>query len=219
MKILPVGLIAILFLCTPMFLMAQQEGFDNFELENPVYGLLKQLHDFGRQNRMLNVPPQDGRFLQMLVRMNDAKSVLEVGTSNGLSAIWMALGLKETGGKLVTLEIDPEKVKLAGENFRKAGVEELIRLVEGDALKTLPTLKGSYDLVFLDAAKEQYKEYLDAVWERIPAGGVIVAHNAVAQAAAMQDYLDHVNKHAELMTTIVQTGQDGMAVSYRVKAK
>lgn len=218
MKTLVVLMIPLLCLAVPS-LRAQQEEFNDHELKNPAYRLLNELHGSGRGNRMLNVPPQDGRFLQMLVRMNGVKEVLEVGTSNGVSAIWMALGLRETGGRLVTLEIDPERAALARENFRKAGVSELVRLIEGDARTTLPTLDGSYGLVFLDAAKEQYKGYLDTVWERIPVGGVIVAHNAVAQARAMRDYLDHVHNHPELQTVMLRTGSDGMAVSLRVKAQ
>ncbi|MBW7995075.1 MAG: O-methyltransferase [Candidatus Glassbacteria bacterium] len=196
-------------------LRAQVPVFTDSELEQPVYRLLSELHGWGRENRMLNVPPQDGRLLKMLVRMNGIKNALEVGTSNGLSAIWIALGLRETGGKLTTLEIDPNKVKLAGENFAKAGVSELITIVEGDALAELPKLTGEFDLVFLDAAKGQYKGYLDAVWDRIPSGGIIVAHNAIQMADAMRDYLDFVQNHPELQTVMLNTSGDGVALSYR----
>jgi predicted O-methyltransferase YrrM len=141
--------------------------------------------------------------------------VLEIGTSNGVSAIWMALGLKETGGKLTTLEIDPERAKLARENFRQAEVADRITLIEGDALQTLGTLAGTYDLVFIDAAKPQYKKYLEIIFPRIQKGGIIVAHNAVRQAASMQDYLEHVRDHPELDTVILTTGDDGVALSYK----
>lgn len=196
-------------------LAAQAPEFTDSELEQPVYRMLKELHGFGRENRMLNVPPQDGRLLQMLIKMNGAKNVVEVGTSNGLSAIWMALGLRETGGKLTTLEIDPRKVELAKENFIKAGVSDLITIIQGDALEELPKLDGSYDLVFVDAAKEQYKGYLDALWDNIPSGGVIVAHNAIRLADSMRDYLDFVQNHAELRTVMLTTTGDGVALSYR----
>ena len=163
----------------------------------------------------MNVPPQDGRLLQILIKMSGAKNVLEIGTSNGVSAIWMALGLEETGGKLTTLEIDPVKVKLALENFRKAGVDDRIQLIEGDALQTLRTLTETYDMIFIDAAKQQYKDYLDVIYSRISKGGVIIAHNAVQLAASMRDYLDHVQDHPELNTVILTTGNDGVAISYK----
>jgi caffeoyl-CoA O-methyltransferase len=193
----------------------QQKDFTSSELKNSKYQLLRRLHDFGRKERMLNIPAYDGRLLQMLVRMTDAKNILEIGTSNGVSTIWMGLVLKDTGGHITTLEIDPKKVELAGKNFTEAGVAEVITIMEGDALKALPKLTGSFDLVFIDAAKEQYKDYLDAIYDKIPSGGVIVAHNAVRQARSMQNYLDHVQDHPSLDTVVLQTGNDGMALSYK----
>ena len=195
--------------------LAQQRQFTDYEMQDSSYKLLSELYQFGRLGRMMNVPPQDGRLLQMLVRISDAKSVLEIGTSNGVSAIWMALGLKQTGGRLTTLEIDPVRAKLARENFAKAGVQDRIQLIEGDALNTLKTLTGTYDLVFIDAAKEQYKDYLDLIYSRIAKGGIIVAHNAVSSAYSMRDYLDHVTNHPELDTVILSTGSDGVALSYK----
>jgi predicted O-methyltransferase YrrM len=194
---------------------AQPPAFTDEELSQPVYRLLRELHGYGREHSMLNVPPQDGRLLQMLVRMNGAKNVVEVGTSNGLSAIWMALGLRDTGGRLTTLEIDHRKVELATENFAKAGVDDLITIVESDALENLPKLTGSFDMVFLDAAKSQYKGYLDALWDKIPSGAVIVAHNAIRLADSMRDYLDFVQNNPELQTVMLTTDGDGVALSYR----
>ena len=192
-----------------------QVDFTNAELDNPTYQLLRDLHDTGRKERMLNVPPYDGRMLQMLVAMTGAKHVLEIGTSNGVSTIWMAQAIKATGGRITTMDIDPAKIQLAGKNFKQAGVDKFITLHEGDALKILPTLAGPFDLVFIDAAKEQYKDYLDAIWQQIPKGGVIVAHNAVRQARSMQNYLKHVQNHPLLDTIMLQTGNDGVALSYR----
>lgn len=127
----------------------------------------------------------------------------------------MALGLRETGGRLTTLEIDHAKVELATENFAKAGVLDLVTIIEGDALEQLPKLTDSFDLVFLDAAKSQYKSYLDVLWDKIPKGGVIVAHNAIQQAHAMADYLEFVQNHPKLQTVILNTSGDGVALSYK----
>ena len=195
--------------------LAQQGQFTDSEMQDADYKVLMELHSFGRNNPMMNVPPRDGRLLHMLVKTSKAKSVLEIGTSNGVSAIWMALGLKQTGGRLTTLEIDADKVRMARENFARAGVQDRIELIEGDALRTLKTLTGTYDLVFIDAAKSDYKKYLDLIYDRIPAGGIIVAHNAVSLASSMRDYLDHVSNHPELDTVILSTGNDGVALSYK----
>lgn len=195
--------------------LAQQGQFTDSEMQDPSYKFLSELHRFGRRNPMMNVPPRDGRLLHMLVKISQAKSVLEIGTSNGVSALWMALGLKQTGGRLTTLEIDADRARMARENFAKAGLQDRIELIEGDALVTLKTLTGTYDLVFIDAAKSDYKKYLDLIYHRIPEGGVIVAHNAVRSAYSMRDYLDHVTNHPELDTVILTTGNDGVALSYK----
>ena len=214
MKTALVSVLLMLIVSAPLAL-AQERQFTDYELQDPAYRLLSELHRFGRRNNMLNVQPQDGRLLQMLVRMSGAKSVLEIGTSNGVSAIWMALALKQTGGRLTTLEIDSDRAKLARENFAKAGVADRIELVEGDAFQTLKTLTATYDLLFIDAVKPEYKDYLDMIYSRIAKGGIIVAHNAVQSAALMRDYLDHVQNHPELDTVILSTGSDGVALSYK----
>lgn len=214
MKTTLVSLFFALLLLAPAAL-AQQGQFTDSEMQEADYKILMELHRFGRRNPMMNVPPRDGRLLHMLVKMSGAKNVLEIGTSNGVSALWMALGLKQTGGRLTTLEIDPGRAKLARENFAKASLQDRIELIEGDALVTLKTLTGTYDLVFIDAAKSDYKKYLDLIYHRIPKGGIIVAHNAVQSAYSMRDYLDHVTNHPELDTVILTTGNDGVALSYK----
>ena len=85
--------------------------------QESVYDFLMKLHEFGRTNRMMNVPPQDGRLLQMLVKATGAKRIIEVGTSDGVSAIWMALGCEQTDGHIITLEIDAERAALARKHF------------------------------------------------------------------------------------------------------
>jgi predicted O-methyltransferase YrrM len=206
--------LSMIMLIAPLAL-AQEEQFTDREKQLPVYKLLIKLHRIGLEEGMTNVPPQDGRLLQMLVKMSRAKSVLEIGTSSGVSTIWMALGLKETGGKITTLEIDQLRANIARENFRQAGLEDRIKLIEGDALKIMPTLTGTYDMVFIDAAKEQYKQYLELIYSRIPKGGVIIAHNAVRMAHQIRDYLDFVQNNPGLDTVILTTGNDGVALSYK----
>ena len=214
MKTALVYVLVMLIVSAPSAL-AQQRQFTDYELQDPAYRLLSELHSFDRRNSMMNVPSQDGRLLHMLVKMSGAESVLEIGTSNGVSAIWMALALKQTGGRLTTLEIDPGRAKLARENFARAGVADRIKLIEGDALQTLKKLKGTYDLVFIDAAKDQYRDYLDLIYSRIEKGGIIVAHNAVQLSSSMRDYLEHVQNHPELDTVMLTTGRDGVALSYK----
>ena len=106
------------------------------------------------------MPAEDARLLRLLTESINAKHVVELGTANGYSGIWFALALQTTGGKLTTFEIDPERVKQA-RNFKRAGVDHLITMVEGDAHEGVTKLTGPVDLVFIDADKDGYLDYLN----------------------------------------------------------
>src|SRR5690242_606076 len=107
----------------------------------------------------LAVSEEDGRFLRVLVGATNAKSVLEIGGASGYSAIWLGLGLRQTGGKLVTIEYDPVRSKELAANIQKAGLTDVVRVVPGDAFKEVPKVTGNFDLVFLDAWKPDYKKF------------------------------------------------------------
>lgn len=176
---------------------------------------LDELSAYGRQNRMLNVPPDHGRFLWTIAESTNAKRVLEIGTSNGYSTIWLARAMRVTSGRIITLEIDEQRHKEATENFKKAGVDRLIEARLGDALKTIPELEGDFDLVFIDAWKPDYIKYYDMVMPKLKPGGMILAHNTVRSAGPMKDFLEAIQKDQRLITTIVQIGDDGFSISYR----
>ena len=140
--------------------------------------ILKSLEEINqKQGRMMNVPPQDGRLLRLLVESIGAKNVVEFGTSNGISAIWICNALRKTGGKLTTHEIERDVAALARQNFALAGVADLVTVVEGDAHKNIADLKDPIDLVFIDADKEGYLDYLQKTLPLVRPGGVILAHN------------------------------------------
>jgi len=130
-----------------------------------------------KQGRMANVPAADGRLLRLLTESIGAKRVVEFGTSNGISAIWLSLALRKTGGKLITHEIDPDTAALARENFAAAGVAAMVTLVEGDAHEKASELSGPIDLVFIDADKEGYLDYFQRTLPLVRPGGLILAHN------------------------------------------
>ena len=109
---------------------------------------------------MGNVLPEDGRLMRMLTESLGAKHVVELGTANGYSSMWFCLALRETGGKLITHEIDSERIAMARENFQRAGVEHLVTLIEGDAHENIKKLKGPIDILLLDAEKGGFCDYL-----------------------------------------------------------
>ncbi|MCP4657206.1 MAG: O-methyltransferase [bacterium] len=162
----------------------------------------------------MNVPPSDGRFLYNLILERGYTRGLEIGTSNGYSALWLGLALRENGGSLVTLEVNPKSGEEARENFRKAGLDEVIHCRIGDALAEIPELEGDFDFVFIDAWKPDYKAYLDLVLPRVPPGGAITAHNVLGQRSAMRDFLDAIEKQPALDTTIHRTSRSGISVSF-----
>jgi len=175
--------------------------------------LLRELEKTSRQFH--NVPREHGQFLRMLVEMSGAKNALEVGTSNGYSGIWIGLGLEKTGGKLTTIEIVPEIAAKARENFKKAGMDDIITCITGDALKVIPTLDEEFDFVFLDAVKSDYWRYFELVRPKLKDGAVLAAHNAVSMRRAMSKYFEIVQNSPDMVTTVVAIEpRDGIAVTY-----
>jgi predicted O-methyltransferase YrrM len=132
-----------------------------------------------RKFPLIQVSPENGKFLCMLIKMIKAKRVLEIGSLNGYSTIWMARELPKNG-KLITLELEPEHAKAAKENFKKAGLSKRIKLMEGNALETLKKLKKKkFDFCFIDADKVSYPKYFDAVIKMMNKGGMITADNTL----------------------------------------
>jgi caffeoyl-CoA O-methyltransferase len=168
-------------------------------------------HDKGQ----LAVSEEDGRFLRVLVASSKTKRALEIGGASGYSAIWIGLGLRETGGHLVTMEYDSVRAKELAENIKRAGLSDVVTVVAGDAFQHLPGLSGSFDFVFLDAWKKDYKRFLDLMLPRLNKGGLFVAHNVVNKRSEMGDFLDAIWKNPALWTTIVSPSSEGMSVSLK----
>ncbi len=167
-----------------------------------------------------SVPRKDGEFLHFMVKVSRAQNVLEVGTSHGFSAIWMGLALEETGGRLTTIEIDPERVKLARRNVSEAGLVQRVTFVTGDGHAEMVRLEGPFDFVFLDADKGEEMDYFNKLYpNKILPGGIIALHNAVSQAHSMGKYLDMIRKHPDFDTVILSAAKDdGICLSYRHRA-
>jgi predicted O-methyltransferase YrrM len=165
----------------------------------------------------LSVSEEDGRFLRVLVATRGAKSILEIGAASGYSAIWLGLGARESGGRVVAIEYDAKRAGEAAENIRKAGLADVVRIVQGDGFVEIPKLQGTFDLVFLDAWKPDYKKFFDLVFPRLTPGGVFIAHNVVNKKHEMKPFLEAIHRHPELFTTIVSPSSEGMSVSYRTR--
>ncbi|MBN2665131.1 MAG: class I SAM-dependent methyltransferase, partial [Bacteroidales bacterium] len=135
-----------------------------------------------------------------------------IGTSNGYSGLWLLLALHKTGGKLTTFEIDPEKVRLATSNFKRAGLDHLATIIEGDAHREVTKLKGPIDMVFIDADKEGYLDYLKKLLPLVRSGGLIVSHNMNQMDQA---YIDALTKDPNMDTLILNAQSGGVGVTLK----
>lgn len=150
-------------------------------------------------DRYLSVPEEDGRLIRMLTESIGAKHAVEIGSSTGYSGLWFALGLRKTGGRLTTFEYDKGRAATARENYRKAGVDSIITLIEGDAHENVKQLKGPIDIVFIDADKEGYADYLAKILPLVRPGGLILAHN-IGSVQQNPEYMDAVTSNPNLET-------------------
>ena len=180
---------------------------------------LKQLLDDmdAKGYRFWSVPRKDGEFLYLLVKATRAHNVLELGTSHGFSAIWMGLGLEETGGRLTTIEIDRERYDLARKHVSEAGLSQRVTCIKGDAHVEVAKLEGPFDFVFMDADKEGQIDYFKKLFpKKLIPGGILSVHNAIQQALSMKDYLEMIRRHPDFDTvTLSVTMDDGFCLSYR----
>jgi len=169
----------------------------------------------GPHSEILSVPPDDGKVLRLLAEATGARNIVEIGTSNGYAALWFCLALRTTGGKLTTFEIDAERVKLARENFKRAGVDKFVTVIEGDAHKMVTKLDKPIDIIFLDADKGGNLDYLNKLLPLVRPGGLILAHDTTDSAERMRDYLDFVTTDSALETIFLHKQGPGIGVTLK----
>jgi caffeoyl-CoA O-methyltransferase len=162
-----------------------------------------------------NVPYEDGKALYNLIIKNNYKRALEIGTSTGHSAIWMAWALSKTGGELITIEIDEGRYKTALENFKKAGIEKFIDARLADAHQLVKELKGPFDFVFSDADKEWYVQYFKDVEPKLVIGGCFAAHNVTDGFGGIKEFLEYIRSLPNYETIIDRSSSSGISISYK----
>lgn len=185
------------------------------DAEKAVLGVLADLDAHQRRGNM-NVPIEDGRLLRILAESIGAKNVVEIGTSNGYSGLWFSLALRKTGGHLTTFDIDEGRFNLAKANFAKAGASELITQVLGDAHEKVLELKldGPIDLLFIDADKPGYLDYLQKLPPKVRPGGLVLAHNMNSPKPDPK-FVEAITTNPALDTLFVHMQGQGMAVTLK----
>lgn len=159
----------------------------NYDIDS----ILKEIEDVRESKSLPIIGPEKGKILDEVVKNYRPNLILEIGTLVGYSAIRMARLLPDNG-KIICMEMDKDNAAQARKNIERAGLTKKISIIVGDAKQTIPTLNENFDLVFIDATKEEYLNYLKLVENKLKKGGVVVADNVLMFAEKMKDYLDYV---------------------------
>jgi predicted O-methyltransferase YrrM len=214
MKKLPALILVLAALLLVWFMAATdvkaQSSASNETLDARVQGFLDSMN--GRW-RDLNIPYEDGQVLYNLIVKNNYRRALEIGTSTGHSAIWIAWALSKTSGKLITIEINEDRYKRSLQNFAQAGVSPYIDARLADAHTLVKELTGPFDFVFSDADKDWYTQYFQDIDAKLTVGGCFTAHNVLDGFAGAERFLDYVRKQTNYTTTIDRTSRSGISIS------
>jgi caffeoyl-CoA O-methyltransferase len=175
--------------------------------------LLKQIKaaDIGQ----LAISEEDGRFLRLLAVTRGAKRALEIGGASGYSAIWIGLGMRDTGGTLVTIEYDKVRAAEAAANIKKAGLSDVVQVVSGDAFAEIPKLSGTFDFVFCDAWKRDYQKFFSIMFPRMDKGGLFLGHNVINKRDEMQDFLQTIHTSSAVLSSIVAPSGEGISITLK----
>ncbi|MCI0483411.1 MAG: O-methyltransferase [candidate division NC10 bacterium] len=187
-----------------------------------VASLLREIEAFGKANdarvadrsqKMLNITPDTGEFLSILARLQPAKRVLEIGTSNGYSTLWLADALSGTDGIVETVERNPEKVRLAQVNFERSGLSRCISLVEADGAQVLAAASDSvYDFVFLDSERTEYVSWWPHILRVVRPGGLVVCDNAISHKHEFEQFTEVVRRTPSCSVCLVPVGKGQLLI-------
>lgn len=196
--------------CSPLlWQMKEAMTMQLSELKNELarFGAENDAHETERARRMLNITPDTGEFLSVLVRFGNARRVLEIGTSNGYSTLWIAEAAAAIDGHVTTLEYAADKVAMARDAFARSGLADRITLVHGDAGQWLAqAADASIDLLFLDSDREQYAGWWPQLRRVLRPGGLLVVDNATSHAAQMEPLRALLDADQDFGTSLVPVG-------------
>ncbi|HHQ4566848.1 TPA: O-methyltransferase [Aeromonas hydrophila] len=179
--------------------------------------LKRELELFGEQNdgaqqsrgsKMLNITRDTGELLAVLVQARGADAVLEIGTSNGYSTLWLAEAVKRLGGRVTTIELDEGKQAMAAANFQRAGLDPWIEQLAGEAGTLLPTLPtAAYPLIFLDSDRQHYQAWWPEIQRLLAPRGLLVVDNAISHREELAEWMAEVERDPAFATSLVPVGK------------
>jgi predicted O-methyltransferase YrrM len=177
-------------------------------------GLENDAHATERPRMMLNLEPASAQLLSILVRASGATRAVEIGTSNAYSTIWLAWSLAPAGGRLVTIDRNPDKHVLARENLRRADLLDRVELRTGDAAEIVRELPGPFDLVFLDADRRSFPEQINILLPKLAQKVLVVADNVLSHPEEIAEYLKWISSREDFQHTTVPVGK-GLSIAFR----
>jgi caffeoyl-CoA O-methyltransferase len=196
-----------------------------YRIAAPRDSLLEKMEEYADSHAVPIIGPLVGRLLYNLAKASQSKNVLEIGTAIGYSGIWLARAVAPLKGSVTTIDMDPERVKIAKKNISEAGLERTVKVIEGNALKILPTLKEEFDMIFLDSDKDVYPEAFKMSVPMLRKGGLFVADNAlwggdVAKGGKSKDTQSMIKFNRQIsefpgMSTVIVPLRDGVLVSLK----
>jgi len=185
-------------------------------MDPALHDLLLEMERYSREHEgVYAIPRDEALFLNILVKLQRPRRILELGTSSGYSTIWLATAAASYGGCVETVEYDPDKVALASENFRRAGLVDVITIHRADANEFLKSLRGPLDFVFMDTEKEEYLSQFKLFYPRLVRGSLVAADNAVDLADNMREYLEYVKQLPDAQSVTVPIG-NGVELTYKL---
>jgi predicted O-methyltransferase YrrM len=203
----------------------RMEGMSELKIvmDQPLRELLREIEERGRDNdsraterprMMLNLEPASAQLISILVRASGVTRALEIGTSNAYSTIWLAWSLAPAGGRIVSIDRNPDKHALATENLRRAELLDRVELRTGDATEIVRQLTGPFDLVFLDADRQKFPEHMQVLLSKLADKVLLIADNVFSHPEEIAEYLNLVSSLADFQHTTVPVGK-GLSIAYR----
>jgi len=183
-----------------------QAKLQSYSMKEVTHKVLKRLESTSERESLPSIGPIKGKIISSVIQDYRPKNILEIGTLHGYSSILMGgLLLDDNIGKVITIEIDKENVKIARKNIEDAALANKVNVLNGSALEILPKLRENFDMVFLDATKQEYLEYLKLVEKNLKKNAVVVADNVGIFEESMNDYLEYVRNSGRYKSRTVQT--------------
>lgn len=184
------------------------------KIDSRIVNVLHELEELSQKigNLFWNIPRETAEFLFFWVKALSAKRVLEIGTSNGYSGIWLGSAAKENGGELITIESNAERFEIAKQNFEKAGLLPYIKQIRGHAPEVISQVSGGFDFAFFDATKNEHISYLDAVLPKLKTGGLIAVDNINSHREELTGFLEYVKQKEGLLSIQVNIGSGVMLI-------